>query len=504
MRILFVLRHPSYLRNFTSVVTSLSSAGHRIHLVFDYEGPAGEEEVVKRIQSEQPNITSQFVGYERKKIRLPWQPVANRIRYGCDYLRYLEKPFASAHALRARARRRSPEWVSRLGEVLRRFPPGLALAIRMGPIMEWGIWEHPLTNRFIDLFKPDLIMATPVIGLGSYQVDWFKAARRRRIPSALPVTSWDNLTNKGRLRVQPDKILVWNEAQKKEAVKLHGARSKNVIVCGAWTYDHWFDWKPSLSREEFLRMVGLEDAERYILYVGSSPFIAPNETEFFERYIEGLRANSDTSDVAVLIRPHPQNAPQWEALDLRRWPKVAIFPRTGANPLTVSKQNQYFDSIWHSDAVFGINTSAQIEAGVIDRPVFTVTDPTFEQTQTGTLHFHHLADPKSGLLHIAVDPTEHARQLATVLALPSERRAERSRNFVRSFIRPYGLTTPATPRFAATVESMEGLKTRVPRIDRLMGRMFQALILRRLTHSTLKTRAKTRIRSIELRSDEGR
>ena len=505
MRILFVLRHPSYLRNFTSVVTSLASAGHRIHLVFDTPGPAGEDEIVKRIASEQANITYQFINEERKEIRPPWEWLATRVRYGCDYLRYLEKPFANAHALRARARKKSPEWVSRLGDsYLGRFPPALSVAIGLGPAMEWSLWEHPLLDRLIDLFKPDLIMATPVVGLGSYQVDWFKVARRRGIPSVLPVTSWDNLTNKGRLRVRPDRILVWNEAQKKEAIEFHGARDGEVIVCGSWTYDHWFDWKPSLSRTDFLSMVGLEGAERYLLYVGSSPFIAPNETEFCARVIEALRANPDTRDIAVLIRPHPQNAAQWEELDLSRVSNVAIFPRAGCNPLTVSKQNQYFDSLWHSHAVFGINTSAMIEAGVIGRPVFTITDPTFEATQGGTLHFHHLADPEVGLLHIAADPAEHARQLASVLALPAEGRAAKSATFVRSFVRPYGPTSPAIPRFVNTIEAMQGRKTRVPRVNSLLGLAIRTLVLRRLTDVKLRAKSRVRLSSVQLPSDEGR
>src|SRR5215217_3498050 len=48
-----------------------------------------------------------------------------------------------------------------------------------------------------------------------------KAARRLGVRSAVPVLSWDNLTNKGLIRVPPDQVLVWNEAQKTEAVMMH-------------------------------------------------------------------------------------------------------------------------------------------------------------------------------------------------------------------------------------------------------------------------------------------
>jgi hypothetical protein len=208
--------------------------------------------------------------------------------------------------------------------------------------------------------------------------------------------------------------------------------------------------------------------------------------------------------VAVLIRPHPQNAAQWEAIDIGRSSKVSIYPRSGANPLSIGKQNQYFDSIWHSDAVFGINTSAQVEAGLIGRPVFTVTDPTFEQTQGGTLHFHHLADPKVGLLHITASPAQHAKQLADVLALPRERRGERSAIFAGYFVRPYGPNCAATPRFVEAVETMQGLKTRVPAVSNLLGRAIRSLVLSRLTKVKLKRSSRGTLTSVQLRSDEGR
>ena len=47
---------------------------------------------------------------------------------------------------------------------------------------------------------PDVLLVTPLVDIGSDQVDYVKAARRLGIRSALPVLSWDNLTNKGLIR----------------------------------------------------------------------------------------------------------------------------------------------------------------------------------------------------------------------------------------------------------------------------------------------------------------
>ena len=56
----------------------------------------------------------------------------------------------------------------------------------------------------------------------------------------LGVGSWDHLTTKGLIHEVPDRVLVWNEAQKQEAIALHGVPAERVLVTGAQAYDHWF------------------------------------------------------------------------------------------------------------------------------------------------------------------------------------------------------------------------------------------------------------------------
>ena len=85
------------------------------------------------------------------------------------------------------------------------------------------------------------MLVTPLVDLGSDQVDYVNVAKAHGIKSALCVHSWDNLTNKGLIRVMPDRIYVWNEVQKNEAVELHGADPSDVFVTGANTYDRWFE-----------------------------------------------------------------------------------------------------------------------------------------------------------------------------------------------------------------------------------------------------------------------
>ena len=153
----------------------------------------------------------------------------------------------------------------------------------------------------------------------------------------------------------------------------------------------------------------------------------------------------------VLIRPHPQFTDAWDNVDWSDLPNVTVWPRQGGNPVDLESRAGYFDSIHHSAAVVGINTSAQIESAIVGRGVFTVLAPEFRDTQEGTLHFSHLREVNGGLLNIAPDLPSHAAQLAAAIADPGAAQ-DRCRRFVEGFVRPFGLAQPATPLLVEALE----------------------------------------------------
>ena len=67
-----------------------------------------------------------------------------------------------------------------------------------------------------------MVLVTPLVDIGSDQVEYIKASQALGIRSGLCVHSWDNLTNKGLIRIIPDRVFVWNETQRREAVTMHG------------------------------------------------------------------------------------------------------------------------------------------------------------------------------------------------------------------------------------------------------------------------------------------
>jgi len=161
------------------------------------------------------------------------------------------------------------------------------------------------------------------------------------------------------------------------------------------------------------------------------------------------------------VRPHPSRVAEWQGVDLVGLNAVLW----GGNPVDAQSRADYFDSLYYSAAVAGINTSAFIEAGIVGRPVHTIIVPEMASNQTGTVHFNYLLNAGGGLLEVARSFEEHAAQLDASLASP----AHDVKPFVREFVRPNGLGVPATPVFIDFVESMAALEPAAPRPPRLQG-----------------------------------
>jgi hypothetical protein len=167
-----------------------------------------------------------------------------------------------------------------------------------------------------------------------------------------------------------------------------------------------------------------------------------------------LRASTSPvlSSAAILIRPHPQNADQWRDVSLADLSPASVWPAAGANPVDVESRATYFNSMFYSAAVAGVNTSALIESGIVGRPVFSLTADEFAGTQEGTLHFQHLKNVNGGLLTMSGSLAQHEAQLAAFLDGPAPAEPP-GRRFIEAFIRPHGLDQPAGPRLADAIEA---------------------------------------------------
>lgn len=477
MKILFCVGSFGFLRNFEPALRLLAQRGHDLHLVADRKDRVGGTKTLEALVRDFPERIRYSYAPSRKDWR--WQALASQLRLTLDYWRYLEPTYDSSPSLRARGASQAPAIASRITQSrFMRSRPVLGVLRAAVRLLERAMPHSDGIDAFLRSERPDLLLVTPLLYFGSQQVDYVRSAKSLGIRTVLGVGSWDHLTTKGLIHEQPDRVLVWNEAQRQEARELHGVPPERVIVTGAQAYDHWFVQQPALSREAFCAKVGVPHDRPLLLYLCSSPFITPHEVPFVRRWIEGIRGASDPvlARASILIRPHPQNADQWQDFDPSGYEGVGIWPRRGANPVDSEARADYFDSMFYSVAVVGVNTSALIESGIVGRPVYSVLADDFSGQQEGTLHFQHLKNVNGGLLTTAASIAEHVLHLSGAVRRPPER-DEKTRAFVESFVRPYGLDVPAADRFVAAIESYAATPAPIPQRRGLTSDLLRRVML---------------------------
>jgi hypothetical protein len=455
--ILLVLKHLGLVRYYEPTLRVLHDRGHRVYLAHS-TGPTSPANVYgERLVQACPGITL-IAAAEREPGY--WTTFARGVRLVFDYVRYFDSRFKRASILRVRV---EDKFIPRWGEIALRplhlfGDRGVRAAIAVLRRVEDAVPLSAPARELLEELRPDIVLVTPLVDWASPLVDYVRAAQALGIPTGLCVASWDNLTNKGHMRVIPDRVFVWNEAQKQEAISLHDVPASNVVVTGAQLFDHLFELQPERDREEFCRVVGLDPERPFVVFVGSTTWIAPSELYFVERWIRHLRQSDDprVASLGIMVRPHPSAARRYLSMDVSQLENVSVWPPPAT---TISSeyfsprgQHEFVDVIHHSVAVVGANTSAQIDAGIVGRPVCTLRVPEFVNSHDGTLHFAHLAHKDHSLVRIADDLEGHVRDLTEILSGDGNDRV-RAAAFVQEFIRPRGLDLPAAPILADEIEA---------------------------------------------------
>jgi len=214
MRILFLGRHYTYFRNFESVLRGLAERGHTIHLAVERGETLGGLSMVQALAGEFPSITH---GEAPGRADDDWSWVVNRLRLGLDYLRYQHPVFDTARKLRDRSADRTPGAFVGLGRLVRA-GGGWSRVLAAGVVrrIERSVPDDPAIRAYLEAQHPDIVLLTPLIDLGSSQIEYLRAARALGIPTGLCVWSWDHLSSKALIRDAPDRVFVWNPTQKRD------------------------------------------------------------------------------------------------------------------------------------------------------------------------------------------------------------------------------------------------------------------------------------------------
>ncbi len=449
MRIQFELGMTSHKRHFETVIEELKARKHHLIVTSCTKDCPG---LVKRNfgKSSHREMIS-FYAYVRDD---DWQNVSYLTRVARDFLRYLLPEHASSAIIKDRTRKMLLSGLSEISSKVGFEFDRLFSEIKS----EQCIWAldrtlqqyedlippHKKIVQYISKINPDVLCVTPMVISQYGQAELVKAAKFLNIPVVYLAYSWDNLTTKGTVHITPTSTLVWNEIQKNEAQRYHQIPADTISLVGAARFDEFWVRETKINRIEYCQLHGFDPEKPILTYLCSSNLIIADEKGFVARWIDAIRSARETqmSTANILIRPHPKFSTGWvEAFN--GLAGVGISTSKGLN-----NDAELFHCLAHSRAVIGANTSAELEAAILDVPVFSVRDPEFELGQKGTIHFGYLAGK---LANVSDSLSEHIAQLHLELKCPHP--SKNNDKFLTSFIRPNGLEIRPTDVIADYIES---------------------------------------------------
>jgi hypothetical protein len=288
--------------------------------------------------------------------------------------------------------------------------------------------SHPHAEQLFDRYQPVLLVGSSP-GLIFSEIPILRTAVRRRVRTIIVDPSWDNFTNKLTPVRCADRLVVWNDIMKQQAVELHGYTPDQVRVSGPPHWDRYFRPGPVLSRDAFFARIGADPSRRLVTLMTTGRTLY----DHFPRVVRILMSAIDSGrwgGAQLLVRLHPRD-------DLDRYdefrgtPHLIVekpFKKTVKSgdglevDITSENQQHLADTLRLSDVVVTVASTIAIEASIFDTPVVDVsfdgeTPVEFAKSARRYYRFTHYANiTRQGAAPVAETPEALLEQVGRYLA----------------------------------------------------------------------------------------
>jgi hypothetical protein len=209
------------------------------------------------------------------------------------------------------------------------------------------------------------------------------AAKRHGVPQLGIDLGWDNLASKYHTNLPDDRLAVWNDDMREDAVRYHGFDASDVSVVGPVQFDHYFEDLQLPARDTFRAAAGVAP-DRALVTVATAPHTVYPSTPWLIDIIANAIADNRLGRPAhLLVRVHPRD----DLAPYQRFeghPNVTIekpvahlvgapgTPQFDQFSATRADRRHLAATLAHSDVLVNFASTTTIEACVFDTPVVNI------------------------------------------------------------------------------------------------------------------------------------
>jgi hypothetical protein len=326
------------------------------------------------------------------------------------------------------AAKKSIRWVGAKRLLARVLAPSIARKETRYALVD-RLVSHPHAETLFDRHRPALLVASSP-GLIFAEVPLLRTAVRRGVRSMAVDPSWDNFTNKVLPVRRVNRLIVWNELMKQQAIDLHGYRPDEVRVAGAPQWDVYFR-SPGASREAFFSRIGADPSRKLITLSTTPRELYSHHDHVVRVLIRAMRGGTWPWPAQLLVRLHPRDELSAYA-EFQREPHVIIekpFRATRVKSgdglsidITAENQQHLADTVRHSDVVVNVASTLAVEAAIVDTPVVNIAfdgEQPSEWVRSARRYYrftHYVNVTRHGAARVAETPEQLVAEIGRYLA----------------------------------------------------------------------------------------
>lgn len=240
--------------------------------------------------------------------------------------------------------------------------------------LDYRFVKSSFFSEYFDKYNPSIVFLAHLFD--DLEINFLKEAKKRNIKTIGFINSWDKLTARNIIRVLPDKLLVFNNLVKEEAVRYADMKEKNIEVVGIPQYDFYLNSEHK-NRENFCFDFDLDPKKKIIIYAPNGKYSVKSDGLMID-LLHSLIENNVIPNSQLIVRFQPNDFVDMEEIKKRPWliydiPGIRFSKERGVDwDMDFKDLNRLSDTLKNADLFICYTSSLSVDAALFNKPVINI------------------------------------------------------------------------------------------------------------------------------------